>query len=207
MYKNETIKAVVFDVGGVIHINNTGNSSEKIAEALGIPFQDFREEYFKHNHRTNIENISWEDVVVDVVKKFDQSEEAEATTRRINRDHESQTYLNVELLEIVKSLRKSGLKVGIISNYGSHLRRVLEEEGVTPLVDEIVISGEVGFQKPHREIFDIAFDRLGLSSHEVAFVDDSPKSLEKAGEIGYVPVRFIDNESLIKDLKDLGIDV
>lgn len=205
--EDTTIKAVVFDVGGVIYLNDNGNSLKKIATALDIPFDDFRDEYFKNNHRANIENEPWNDVVLSVVKKFDQRAEAESTALEIFAEYDAARYVNEDLFDIFKSLRKAGYKLGIISNAGKHLRKELEKDGIAELVDEIVISGEVGHQKPGKEIFDILFEKLGLDAEDVIFVDDSLKSLEKADEIGYVPVRFTDNESLIHDMKDLGLEI
>jgi FMN phosphatase YigB (HAD superfamily) len=72
-------------------------------------------------------------------------------------------------------------------------------------VDVVIISAEIGYQKPHKEAFDILFGRLGLAPGQVIFVDDSAKSLEKASEIGYIPILFKDNEQLNDDLRKLGI--
>ncbi len=67
------------------------------------------------------------------------------------------------------------------------------------------ISGEIGFQKPHKEAFEVLFTRLGVRSNETVFIDDSPKSLEKAKEIGYIPVLYKNNDQLKTDLSKLGI--
>jgi len=75
------------------------------------------------------------------------------------------------------------------------------------MIDDAVISGEIGYQKPHKEAFAVLFERLGASAQEVVFIDDSPKSLEKAEEIGYTPILFQNNEQLISDLRSLGIEV
>lgn len=200
------IKAVVFDVGGVIYTNEGGSILEQIADFLGISFIDLQQEYFKHNHLANVENVPWEDVVVKTVQVFNDDKEAEAVTRALVQEHRSKKVLNTELLNLFILLRKADFKVGIISNAGTHLRERLERDGITSLVDAIVISGEVGHQKPHKEIFEILFDMLDLQPGEVAFVDDSYKSLEKAGEIGYTPIAFTTNEKLTADLKSLGIE-
>lgn len=199
-------KAVVFDVGGVIYTNEGSNILEQIADSLGVPFIDFQQEYFKHNHLANVENVPWEDVAVKTAQAFSDGKEAEAITRALVQEHRSKKVLNTELLNLFTLLRKAGLKVGIISNAGTHLRERLERDGIAPLVDTIVISGEVGHQKPHKEIFEVLFDRLNFQPQEVVFVDDSHKSLEKADEIAYTPILFTTNEALTANLRDLGIE-
>jgi len=75
------------------------------------------------------------------------------------------------------------------------------------LPDVLVISGEIGFQKPHKEAFQILFEKLKLQPEEVVFIDDTPRSLEKADEIGYIPILFKNNEQLKADLRSMGINL
>jgi putative hydrolase of the HAD superfamily len=199
------IKAVVFDFGGVIKFHPTGNVLENIARALGIPLPDFKRAYFEHNHLSNVGNEKWEDMLAKVVRVFDQSSEAERRAREIAREHFEAGRLNAELISWFSKLRKAGYKVGILSNATADLRARLEEDGIAPLAEAIVISGEIGHQKPHKEAFDVLFDKLGLLPHEVAFIDDSPKSLEKASEIGYAPILFKENAELREELRKLGV--
>ena len=149
--------------------------------------------------------MPWEDVAVKAVHEFDTTPETEAKARHAVREHQSKNVINRELVALFPVLRRAGLKVAILSNAGTHLRQKLADEGIAPLVDEIIISGEIGHQKPHKEAFQALFDKLGLPPEHVAFVDDTPKSLEKAAEIGYVPILFRGNQKLMADLKGLGI--
>jgi putative hydrolase of the HAD superfamily len=75
----------------------------------------------------------------------------------------------------VLELAKSKAKIGIVSNFDhpptAHL--VLEREEIRSLFDVIVISGEIGWRKPHRKIFFAALDRLGVSPKEALFVGDT----------------------------------
>lgn len=87
------------------------------------------------------------------------------------------------------------------------MRQQLIDKNIIDLVDEAVISGEIGFQKPSKEAFAILFQKLGLQPEEVIFIDDAPKSLETAGEIGYSPILFEGNTKLKEDLRKLGIVV
>lgn len=54
--------------------------------------------------------------------------------------------------------------------------------------------------RPEHEFFDILFKKLELESNEVIFVDDTPRSLEGANKIGYVPVLYKDNETFKSEL-------
>ncbi len=198
-------KAVIFDFGGVIELNAGGSMLEEIAGILHVPAEDLKKAYFERNHLSNVHNMKWEDMIKEVVRVFDKSQAAEDRVMELVHERESKKTINVELLKLFPVLRREGYKVAILSNNTSDLRKFLKEKGIDRLVDEIVISGEIGFQKPHKEAFDAAFEKLGVRPAEAIFVDDSPKSLEKASEIGYTPILFENNEKLISALNDIGI--
>jgi putative hydrolase of the HAD superfamily len=66
-------------------------------------------------------------------------------------------------------------QLGLVSNFdhAPTVYRVLEREGVRSLFQEIVISAEVGWRKPHREIFQIVLDRMRLDPAETLFIGDN----------------------------------
>ena len=65
--------------------------------------------------------------------------------------------------------------LAVISNAISPWPRLfLEREGLLRYFRAVVISGEVGWRKPHKRIFEIALGRLGLEAGQVAHVGDSP---------------------------------
>lgn len=55
--------------------------------------------------------------------------------------------------EILRILSDAGYRLGILSNWDSRLRTVLEGLELTPHFEHIVISAEVGMEKPAPEIF------------------------------------------------------
>jgi putative hydrolase of the HAD superfamily len=198
-------KAVLFDFGGVIELNAGKGMLEAIAGLLHVPPEDFKKAYFDHNHLSNVHNMKWKDMMKEVVRVFDKSKAAEKRVMELVEERESKKTMNVELLKLFPTLRREGYKVAILSNNTSDLRKFLEEKGIDKLVDEIIVSAEIGFQKPHKEAFDVAFKKLGIQAEEAVFVDDSTKSLEKAAEIGYYPILFENNEELKLALKSIGI--
>jgi putative hydrolase of the HAD superfamily len=69
----------------------------------------------------------------------------------------------------------TALKLGVCSNF-THTPaavRVLEEAGLAPHLDAVVVSEEVGVRKPRKEIFDEALRRLGVSASEAVHVGDN----------------------------------
>jgi HAD superfamily hydrolase (TIGR01509 family) len=73
----------------------------------------------------------------------------------------------------LRALREAGVRTCLLSNAGVPIADVLDREGVTPWVDGIVLSYEVGVVKPNPEIFRVALESLGLSAASVLMVGDN----------------------------------
>lgn len=199
-------KAIVFDWGGVIEVTSEGNPLVEVADALGISIDDFHKVYFKYNHLSNIEGMPWEENVAIVASRLTDSDELVQRAKQIIIDHIASHKINRELVDLFPVLRCHGFKIALFSNNSTSLRQQLIDEGIMGLLDEAVISAEIGFQKPSKEAFAVLFQKLGLQPEQVIFIDDAPKSLETSGEIGYTPILFEGNAKLLDDLQRLGID-
>ncbi len=66
-----------------------------------------------------------------------------------------------EVPATLAGLRAAGYRLGIISNWDARLRPILEGLGLAEAFDPILISGEVGVEKPDRAIYELARQRLG----------------------------------------------
>jgi putative hydrolase of the HAD superfamily len=201
------IKAVGFDFSGVIELYPPGRLLTTIAELFNIPLEQFQTEYFKQNHLSHVQNQNFADVVVKVASAFSADSQTEDKIKNIIRDRQNKSRLNRELILWFSALKQKGFKVGILSNYTTDLTDKLKLAGIYDLVDAVVVSSEIGFQKPDREAFSVLFERLGVLPEETIFIDDASRSLEKAPEIGYYPILFKDNDHLRKDLQGFGIEL
>lgn len=196
------IKAIVFDYGGVIELSK-GNLTKSICDYLKVSHESFLDSYFNYNHLGNTGKKTRLEVFELTVRKLGATDEQVQEVFKIIEKRDQTKFLNLELIEIVKDLKTRGYKVAILSNYSVALRQKLIDEGLHDLFDEIVISAEVGFQKPQPEIFDVLFKRLGMNSNEIIFIDDTDQSLLGHETIGYLPIKFKNNEQFKTDLSKL----
>lgn len=199
-------KAICFDYGGVLKFFGSENPALTLARFFDVPMDGVRTEYLKRNHLHNVDGLPLRDVwslVIDVYTT-DATEKTNALAL-IDERLSAEPVLNTKLIAFLPRLRDLGYKISILSNYTTDLRGRLQSEGITDLVDEVVISAEVGYHKPSIEIFDILCSRLQISPKELVFIDDSEASLVTASEIGYTPILFLNNEQLFEDLKNLDI--
>jgi putative hydrolase of the HAD superfamily len=73
-------------------------------------------------------------------------------------------------------LRQAGLRLGLVSNaayLSPSMRGQLAYLGLTPLLDSATFSGEVGWRKPSRLIFERALSDLGAEPRSTIMVGDS----------------------------------
>lgn len=85
------------------------------------------------------------------------------------------------------TLRSTGYKLALVSNYahGGVLRDALRRLGLASAFDALVVSGEVGYLKPHPRIFQEALRKLGVPADEAVMVgNDIPCDVEGAKKAG-----------------------
>jgi putative hydrolase of the HAD superfamily len=97
-----------------------------------------------------------------------------------------------ELRAMLEEFRARGIKLGIVSNTfipGEALDKHLQREELLELFPVRVYSCDVGRRKPHRDIFRVALDRLGLDPAATVFVGDSlPADIRGANRLGMTSV-------------------
>lgn len=127
------------------------------------------------------------------------------------------TFPDVE--PVLRLIRGSGLRLGLISNFEEWLERLLERVGLTPYFDVLAISGVEGMEKPDPRIFRLALDRAGVEPQDAVYVGDNPEfDTEPAEALGMLGVlldrrgRFPDHTgpkiATLEELPEvIGLDV
>ncbi|MCC2333836.1 HAD-IA family hydrolase [Cellulomonas wangsupingiae] len=73
------------------------------------------------------------------------------------------------------------------------------------LEHDTVNSAEIGHAKPDPAAFHHVLDALELSAGEMFFIDDAPRNLAAAADLGIVTHRFVDVPRLRAALVEAGI--
>ncbi|VAH99092.1 unnamed protein product [Triticum turgidum subsp. durum] len=80
----------------------------------------------------------------------------------------------------LRDLKDAGVKLAVVSNFDTRLRKLLKDLNVSHMFDAIVVSSEVGYEKPAPEIFKIALDQIGVEARNAVHVGDD-ETADKAG--------------------------
>jgi len=83
--------------------------------------------------------------------------------------------LYAETREVLSAL-KPRFRLGVVSNFDSRLRRILSQLGIAEFFDEMILSSEVGAEKPSSFIFEEALRRFGVRADEALHVGDEPEA-------------------------------
>ena len=206
------IRAVVFDIGGVLEITqdlSPTRSQDSITRSwetrLGLPTGEIdvrmRDAWIGGGVGT---------VTLDEVQQ--------ALRDRVGLDDEQvaafmadlwREYLgtaNTELIEYARGLRPR-YRTGILSNSFVGAREQEQAAyGFEDLVDDIVYSHECGMAKPDPRIFALTCERLGVRPEETVFVDDYAPNVEAARAAGLHALLYTDHATVIGEIERLLAD-
>jgi epoxide hydrolase-like predicted phosphatase len=195
------IKAIVWDIGGVLMRTEDPTPRAELAAELGLRREELVELVFggEQGRQAQIGALTqkelWDFVRSEL--KLESDDYPDLERRFFGGD-----ILDRKLVDFVRTL-KPAYKTGIISNAWSELPDILEEWGILDAFDVVVGSGDEGVMKPDPRIFQIALDQLSVAPEESVFVDDFIENVESARNLGMQAVHFESREQTLRELQKL----
>jgi 2-haloacid dehalogenase len=199
-----TIRAVVFDLGGVLIEWNPRHLYRKL----------FDDEAAMEEFLTTVCTMEWNDgldrgrPLADAVAELSAQhpEHAEA----IAAYHERWTEMVLgpidDVVAIVAELRSAGVPLYALSNWSHETFNLVRPD--FPFIawfDGLLLSSEIGVTKPDRRIFEELCRRFDLDPATTVFIDDNPPNVEGARAAGLHALRFESATTLRDDLARLGV--
>jgi len=196
-----SIKAVIFDLGGVILRTEYQAPRQHLAERLHMEYDDLSKIVFDSPtaQQATVGEVTAADHWASVMKRLKRPA-SEAET--IRDEFFAGDVLDRELLDFLRSLR-GNYKTGLISNAWDDLRSYILKEKFDDAFDYMVISAEVKVAKPSAKIYKIALEQLEVSPSEAIFVDDFYENIEACEKLGIQGIHFKNPEDTLQQLKAL----
>ena len=193
------IKAVIWDMGGVVLRTEDFQPREDLAARLGTTRDEL--ETFVFTSPTAVQatlgtiptSVHYDAIAAhyhlepEGIKKF--ADEFWAGDR-----------VDEKLLEAVRGLRPR-YRTAMLSNAWDTTRYFLTH--VFPCLepfDIAIFSAEVKLAKPQPEIYLLMLQKLGIEPSESVFIDDFPENIEAANALGMFGIRFHSREQALSDL-------
>jgi glucose-1-phosphatase len=196
-----TIKAIFFDLGGVIVRTEFQAPRQQLAEKLGMEYDDLDKIVFDSDSglKAAMGEITPDEHWASVVQRL---KRPASELSAIRDEFYAGDIVDRTLVEYIRSLRGK-YKTGLISNAWSDLRDFVVREKFDDAFDKMIISSEVGAMKPEPKIFQIALEQFEVRPKEAIFVDDFYINIEGCEKVGMKGVHFKDVESTLKQLRKL----
>lgn len=89
------------------------------------------------------------------------------------------------------SLLRNKYRLGLLTNFthGPAARKIIDNLGLSVFFDVVLISGELGFRKPHMFVFHELIEHLGVRNDQIVYVgDDMWPDIKGAQRAGIQPV-------------------
>ena len=167
------VKAVLFDIGGVVIVPRYNRFYRYLFVGLEILLNPFLD--------------------------------SESRIRKCVRMYIETSRLDGDVVRIIKKLRATGYRIGVISNTSPERARANDLMDGYRGFDTVILSHEVGIRKPDERIFKIALERIGLEAGGCVFIDDHTQNVRAAERIGIKGILYKNPRQLERDLAALGV--
>jgi 2-haloacid dehalogenase len=194
-----TVKAVVFDLGGVLIDWDPRYLYRKLLEDEAAVEEFLATVCTPEWNLEQDRGRPFAEGVAELVERFPVHAAA------ITAYHERWTeMLGGEIggtVGLLAELRANGVPLYALTNWSAETFGIARERyEFLSWFDGVLVSGEERLVKPDPAIFWLFLDRFGLDPEATFYIDDSPANVAAASQLGFDAVRFTDPAQLRRDL-------
>jgi putative hydrolase of the HAD superfamily len=198
-----TVKAVAFDMGGVLTATALGGL-EAYGTELGLPAGTLSR-FFRADPlmaRLEVGEVTAREFFKYVCVEAEAAHGCRIDIRRLAAAAAEGERLNPEMLDVVREVRERAASALVTNNVAeAGWRATFPFE----LFDVVLDSSEAGVRKPDPAIYEELLRRLGRQADEVVFIDDFEENLAPAAELGLRTILFTGAASCRDSLADCGV--
>jgi epoxide hydrolase-like predicted phosphatase len=197
---SHTIKALIFDFGGVLLRTMSPQPRDRLAARFGLSRKDLESLVFD-SEESQLEqlgrmpaNARWRGLAQDLGLQS-QEEVLAFQTEFFSADA-----LDAELIAYLRRMR-GPYKTALLSNAWANLEEWLRTRlRIDDCFDVIVVSALVHMMKPDPAIYHYTLSQLQVAPQEAVFVDDSRPNVEAAAALGIHAIQFTTRGAVLQQL-------
>lgn len=195
------IKAVIFDMAGVVLLSVKGTFNSLLAERLDAKLEDVaRVMNDEVNERWDLGEISDDDFYTHLLTETKQPIEKKSILASFVIDD---FYIDLQMLEFIHELHKT-YQTALLTNFPFHLHEFMRTKWATgDAFDHVIVSCDVKLLKPDPRIYQVTLNILDCQPEEVIFVDDRIANVKGAEAVGIRSVHFRERQQGIGEIKKL----
>lgn len=192
------IKAVIWDLSGVVLHTVKGTFYSLMAERLGAPSKDIE------HLMSSTENKLWDLGMISddayytfILEGLNMPIEKKSVLRKFVLED---FYIDQEILAYIKKIQKS-YTTALLTNFPSHVHDFMKTDWIVDgAFDHMIASCDVKLLKPDPAIYTLALARIGCLAEETVFIDDRKINVKAAEKLG---INGIVYQSLLQTTNDL----
>ena len=191
------IKAVIFDMFETLVTLFEGRTyfSENMAKDIGADITEFRKAWHKSEHDRSIGRMTMKEGIADTLRNLGMYDEKTVDMlfgNRLAALGDTFAAIPEASVELLKGLKKRGIKVGLITNTFSDERDLIRASELFPYFDAAMISYEQGVLKPDPSMYLKIMEEFGVKPEECLYVGDGgSKELYAARDLGMNAVQAL----------------
>ncbi len=200
MKTSTPIKAIIWDMGGVLLRTENLQPRLNLAKKLGVTYSMLNELVFSSPTSLQAEagqiprSAHWQTVAQTL--NLHDSEIEDFFKEWFSGDH-----CDYALVGYIQQLRLK-FKTALLSNVWGEMREVVERNyGFLDAFDQTIFSYEVKLVKPDPRIYLLMIERLGVLAGEAVFIDDFEKNILGAQSVGIHSILFQNSQQVRADLE------
>ncbi|MCS6993435.1 MAG: HAD family phosphatase [Anaerolineales bacterium] len=198
------IRAIYFDLGGVLVRTEDRTPRTHLAEECGLNYREIDQVVFGGGiystaARASLGALTEEAHWVSITRRLGLPL---SERLRIQEQFFGGDSIDWNLIAFLREARKTH-KTGLISNAWEGLRAWIQRQQFTDAFDHLTISAEVRMVKPMPGIYHHALQALGVRPEEAVFVDDFSENIQACRHLGMHGILFQSPEQVLADLKRL----
>ena len=192
------IKALVLDADGVV-IKDHEYFSVRYTRDFGKSLNDdVITNFFKNEYKKTA--VGKADLKVLLEERLDEWGWKGTVDELLEFWFEGERDVDEKVLDVAKSLREKGVKIGLASDNEQYRAKYLHTEvGLESYFDYMFFSCFLGYTKSDPEFFKYIIDKLKFKPEEIVFFDDDQKNVDVAKGLG-IDARLYRSTEQLKDL-------
>jgi 2-haloacid dehalogenase len=199
------IQAIIFDYGNVLIEWNPRYVYQKYFPNNTEGMENFLKEVdFMGWNAKQDKGRTFKEGVADLSSQFPQHAHLIQAYHDNWKDSIGKSYTGT--VEIMKQLKEKGYPLYGLSNWSAETFPYARSKyDFFDLLEDMVISGEVGYVKPEPEIYHLILEKIDKPAQECLFIDDSLPNIQQAKKMEFEVIHFQSPEQLANELESMGL--
>ncbi len=194
-----SIKAVIWDLAGVVLQTVKGSFNSLLAERLDAPLDEVeRLISSKENDLWDLGEINDDTYYTFLLDELNMPMEKKSVLRKFVLED---FYIDQEMLAYIKKIQKS-FTTALLTNFPAHVHDFMKTDWIVDgAFDHMIASCDAKLLKPDPAIYTLTLMRIGCRAEETVFIDDRAINVKAAEKLGINGIVYQSRSQTINDLE------